>query len=595
MTEALADNDGTPEFPMATTTQPSLIQGPGARWWWLSIFCLFAAVGITIASVYSGGKRIAIQFDDGHGIKAGDAVRHRGIDVGRVMTAQLDTTHNRVRVTVELEKDAAPLARAGTEFWIERPQVSLSGVRGLDTVVGAKYIGVRPGPVEGAPQREFQGLDSPPVLAEIAPGKISIHFKNGGGLDTGDLIKYRGIVIGEITAVDLNASLSGVDVSALLRPSATSLARRGTLFWIERPRLGLTEVRGLDTFVDGVYLGLLPGPEDGEVLREFEGLEEPPANEFRAPGGLEIILYSKQRFGIQRGSPLTYRGIQVGHVLAVGLSTDALFVEARVYVHPAYRELVRDNSKFWSSSGVDVDVGFTGVEIAYDTLATIAAGGVAVATPDNGSDAAATGKRFELFEEPDEDWFDYDARVSVGAALLPDKPLPDPLRASLSWRTKTFGISSMEQRAGWMLALRDGRLLGPSTLLTPAADALDGSLQLEINGEPIDIDPTQTDNHGALAFHRLPNGASDAQRAWPIAALRSAKSPEDCLIVPGAQSRLVPIGAGRLSGGEGRWTVDSTWTVDDDWHGAPVVAVADGSIIGLFLVEDRQGAIATMP
>ena len=39
------------------------------------------------------------------------------------------------------------LACEGSRFWIVRPQVSLSRVAGLETVVGARYIGALPGKI----------------------------------------------------------------------------------------------------------------------------------------------------------------------------------------------------------------------------------------------------------------------------------------------------------------------------------------------------------------------------------------------------------------------------------------------------------------
>ena len=54
------------------------------RLWWLTGLCGLLALALTVSSARSRGTRITIEFREGHGLKAGDAVRYLGIDVGSV-------------------------------------------------------------------------------------------------------------------------------------------------------------------------------------------------------------------------------------------------------------------------------------------------------------------------------------------------------------------------------------------------------------------------------------------------------------------------------------------------------------------------------
>ena len=144
----------------------------------------------------------------------------------------------------------------------------------------------------------------------------------------------------------------------------------------------LTGVRSLETAVTGPYLSVRPGPPDGKPQQRFMGLLQPPIESYRDEGALELVLHSQERLGLQAGAPVAYRGLSVGQVVTVGLSSDALQVEARVVIDPEYTDLVRENTRFWSVSGLDLNVGLRGISVSLDTLATVAAGGVAFATPD---------------------------------------------------------------------------------------------------------------------------------------------------------------------------------------------------------------------
>src|SRR5262249_22222211 len=137
---------------------------------------------------------------------------------------------------------------------------------------------------------------------------------------------------------------------------AHQLAREGTQFWIERPRLSIAEVRGLDTLVAGRYLAVMPGPADAAAQSEFQGGDSVVPADLPA-GSVEIVLHAAQRWGIERGVQVTYRGLRVGQIISVGLASDGTSIEARAFIEPRYRSLVRQNSVFWSNSGLDVNMG----------------------------------------------------------------------------------------------------------------------------------------------------------------------------------------------------------------------------------------------
>jgi paraquat-inducible protein B len=455
------------------------------RVWLLTGLCLVVAIVLVVWNQKPSGPSITIRFEQGHGLKPGNTLQHRGIEVGEVTAVQLDAANDGVVVTVELQPRAKSLARHGSEFWIVRPRVSLTRITGLDTVVGARYLSVQPGPENSDSKFAFDGLETPLTLIDSEAVDVSIQFSEGHGLSVGDQVRHRGIVVGEVTSVDLNKDLNGVTVLARLAASATRLARAGTQFWVERPAVNAAEVRGLDTLVGGRYIAVQPGAADGEPQTEFEGVTNAPAGEL-PEGGLEIMLEATTRGGLKRGVPVLYRGLPIGRVFAVGLASDAASVDARAWIEAPYRHLVRTNTQFWMTSGIDVSVGLSGVQVSADSLSSIMLGGISLATPDAPGDSVSTGHRFACATKAKDEWLEWRPRLALGAdSLPPGGMLPKPLRASLRWQTKLFGFRRDRQRSGWVLPLADGRLLGPADLLSPVAEALDGKTTLEAAGQSL--------------------------------------------------------------------------------------------------------------
>ena len=569
-----------------------LLQEPPSRLWALAALCLLFTILLVFLASRGRGTNITVHFQQGHGIKPGDLLRHRGIEVGEVVAVKLSGDLGGVDVSLELEPAATTLAREGSQFWIERPRFSLARVSGLETVMGAKYLGVLPGPQDAAPRFVFEGDETPLTMLDSNVVEIEIRFRRGYGLAVGGPLKHRGIVVGEVTAVDLKDDLSGVTVRVRLVETAQRLARAGSQFWVERPDVSLTGVRGLETLVGGHYLAVEPGPVDAPPLAVFDGFEDVPSISEQAAGGLEIVLGSPRRRGVEAGAPVSFRGLQVGHVIAVSLSPDATKVEARAYIKPGYKQLVRDNSKFWSTSGIDFNIGLTGVKLNADTLKTIAAGGVAFATPDEPGRLVKSGHAFTLSKAADSKWLAYSPRLAVGATLLPDgSALPHPLRVTLHWQEKRLGITRNREQDVLALLLDNGDLVAPRDLLSASKNALADSVRLEFEGGEHRIVPDTVENHGGLAFFPVGTGAADQSKIWPAHKIRLATGPEDGLIVSGTQDSHLPLPAERISTAEQSWQIDPSFTVNPKWHGASVVAIQDGSLLGLVLLEKGQARV----
>ena len=420
---------------------------------------------------------------------------------------------------------------------------------------------------------------------------ISVHAREAHGLEPGDALVYRGTEVGVVERVRLAAGLDGLLLEIRLAPEARGLARAGARFWIVRPHLALDSVEGLETVVGARYVAVLPGPLDAPRQDEFVALEDPPVGETLAPEGLEIVLEASERGGLAPGAPLSYRGVQIGSVVAAGLASDATSVEVRAYVRPAFAELVREDTRFWRAGGLDVRLGLGGLRAELGSLRSLIVGGIALATPTEPGPRVLTGHRFALAEEPEESWREWRPPLPIGDDLLPPgAPRPEPVRAQLSWEAGRFFARS-HGRQGWLLRVEDG-LLGPERLLVPENDARAESTRLEVLGESHALAGPPAWQEGGLALVRLaPRGAE----VWPTVRLRRLAEPEDCLVVTDPATPPIAVAALRIAREDGRWTIDPAIPFEAEQEGAPVVARRDGSVVGLLLCAEGPARIAPVP
>lgn len=437
---------------------------------------------------------------------------------------------------------------------------------------------------------------------------VAVHLDDGYGIKAGDDVRYRGITVGKIDVIELESDLHGVLVRARLTSQGEKLARAGSRFWVVRPQFHLTRVEGLETLIGPRFLAVLPAPapsngtetgtENESAPRQyhFVGLPEPPVVESIQPGDLEIVLQAAQRGSLHPGAPVSYRQTRIGTIQSVGLSGDAGAVEARAHIQQPFVQLIRPNTRFWDSGGLQAKIGLTGVTIEVDSAEALLTGGVALATPpppEAGGDVVRTGHRFVLAPKADEDWLKWQPLVAIGNSMLPpgESP-PSPLRATIGWRQGRW-IERQRTHQGWVLQTPEG-LLGPADLLKADEKAERDTVVLEVNGVIVSLtDPPDWERSG-LALLK----AKVSEPAWPSARTRAAKSPEECLIIADPAATPVPLAASRLTvdaGDSSQWLIDRAIFIDPSLHGACVVARGDGRLIGILLAQEKVAKVALIP
>ena len=245
-------------------------------------------------------------------------------------------------------------------------------------------------------------------MQEYGP-TITITFRDATGLKPGQTeVRYRGVAIGEVTGLALSADNAFVIVSVRLRREDADIARTGSVFWVVRPEVGIETVRGLTTVITGPYIEVVPGT--GAPKREFVGVERPSPALGRP--GLSITLATAQLGSVRPRTNVMYRGIEVGTVVSTTLSRDTTAAHVQVLIDPPYARLVRIGSRFWSASGVDVNLSlFKGVEINIESLRSLVAGGISFATPNAASPPAKEGTVFVLHDKPEKEWLTWAPKI----------------------------------------------------------------------------------------------------------------------------------------------------------------------------------------
>jgi paraquat-inducible protein B len=231
--------------------------------------------------------------------------------------------------------------------------------------------------------------------------RIHITFDTAEGLEAGrSEVRYRNVVVGKVTRIDLSPDRLHIDVTAQLTAGAKGLAVDDTRFWVERPRIGIQGVSGISTLVTGAYVNVDIGTSR-KSADKFVGLEKPPGV-MSHDHGRTFKLTALDAGSLTVHSPVYYRKIEVGLVSDIQLSKDAREVEIQVFINSPYDQFVTDHTVFWNASGIDLSLNAQGLKLDTQSLATVVAGGIAfgVRTPAVSPDLIAkTDQLFPLYDD----------------------------------------------------------------------------------------------------------------------------------------------------------------------------------------------------
>jgi paraquat-inducible protein B len=209
---------------------------------------------------------------------------------------------------------------------------------------------------------------------------ITITFETAEGLEAGKTkIKFKDVEVGKVTEISLNEDRSGVVITAEMSKDAKPYLKEKTQFWVVRATVAAGKVSGLGTLLSGAYIGVNPSVE-GKNEKHFKGLEKPPMVTEGMPGR-HFILQSKELGSLDRGSPVYYHGIKVGQVVDYEFNLDRDGVDIKLFVEAPFHKKVLENSRFWNASGIDLQMGATGIKLDTQSLVSIMLGGVAFDLP----------------------------------------------------------------------------------------------------------------------------------------------------------------------------------------------------------------------
>ncbi|MFH1815174.1 MAG: MlaD family protein [Pseudomonadota bacterium] len=337
----------TPDLPDARMV-PRL-RSPISLIWIVPLVAVLIGLGLAVNALLQRGPEIELQFVSAEGLEANKTrLKYKDVDIGTVTAIALADDRRTVKVTVQMDRQAAPLLVDDSRFWVVRPRIAAGSVSGLNTLLSGACIALDPGKSDRA-RRRFVGLESPPLVVGDMPGRqFVLVAADLGSLDVGAPVYFRHIAVGRVVTYAMGADGKGVDVRIFVDAPYDRFITAATRFW---------HASGIDLSVgaDGMKLemqSLLSLAAGGIAFAGGDASEAGLPDEalftlfpdqttaFRQPDSMVqkyVLVFDESVRGVTVGAPVDFRGLLAGEVSRIdidfkrGSSDVAMAVEISLY------------------------------------------------------------------------------------------------------------------------------------------------------------------------------------------------------------------------------------------------------------------------
>lgn len=299
--------------------------------WLVPLAALAISLGAAWQSFQDRGTLIMISFENASGISPGETqIKYRDVTVGRVEDVDFSPDLREVLVYARIDNTVAPYLDDDAQFWVVRPNVSVRGITGLETVLSGVYIEGNWDTEPDVQQYEFTGLERPVLTRAGERGSIVVlRAADGGSITAGAPVLHKGLQVGYLEEPELSFDGNQVVVSAFIESPYDRRITTNTRFWdtsgfsVSFGAGGVSlDVNSLASLIEGgvAFDTIVSG---GQPIRDGQGFDIFPSREaareslFNDPNAdvLEVaVLFEQSVSGLSTGSDVRFQGIRIGQV-----------------------------------------------------------------------------------------------------------------------------------------------------------------------------------------------------------------------------------------------------------------------------------------
>ncbi|SFV52637.1 Paraquat-inducible protein B [hydrothermal vent metagenome] len=304
---------------------------------WIVPFIALLIAGWLAYQYYSElGPQIRITFPKNEGLQAGQShIKYRDVPVGVINKIELQENGEGVVVVARMDRSVTPYLNENSKFWIVKPEVGVSGISGLDTLISGTYINMF-AQKNGNYKENFAGLDH--AYRNIGGGEYFVLNTPRGdsSVKVGTPIYLKNVKVGQVEYVVLALDDASVDVIVFIDKRYVPYIHTDSKFWVRSTLDAGLQNGNLDITVAPVT-DLIQGAIEFSTTGKESKRTVPNSFVFELYKNKNIIEGKKVGYGgkyiktfmlhtegslakLKENAAVRYEGFEVGKVKKISLS-----------------------------------------------------------------------------------------------------------------------------------------------------------------------------------------------------------------------------------------------------------------------------------
>ena len=174
--------------------------------------------------------QVTLYMPQHHGVNPGAKITYRNVTIGTVNEVTLAKDMQALVAVAGVSKKSAVLLREGSYIWVVTPEISVAGIRNIDSAIKGVYLKLEPG--TGKPTRKFKVYEEPPVRMHEPTGlNLVLESETLGSLKKNRPVTYRQVKVGHVTGSELSENRDKVYVYINIYEPFADLVSADTRFW----------------------------------------------------------------------------------------------------------------------------------------------------------------------------------------------------------------------------------------------------------------------------------------------------------------------------------------------------------------------------
>jgi len=330
-----------------------------------------------------------------------DFVIYKGVIVGHINNVELKTDIN--VVSGKIYSKYKYLINNSTYFYKPKAIKTNLSTEGLKIEIPAlKEIAlggltfITPNLKEKLTNKTFTFYEDVDTLYESEKFKIILKVKDNYNIKITSRLYYKNISIAHVKKITLE---DDIVIQIEGEKKYQYLFGENSKIYLEGTKVSLEGIKNLSSSILGDNLYLIPDKNNSFKSQFTLDSINPDVTHYKK--GLRIQLKAKESKNITVGSPIYYKGFEVGEIYDADLINEGETIVFNLFIKEKYANIVKRNSEFYKATIIDMDLGLFGAKIKMGSAKSMLKGGIVFKNPTSTKKIsnAINGTIFNLLQE----------------------------------------------------------------------------------------------------------------------------------------------------------------------------------------------------